>query len=224
MTVNDFHLGLAHLETDLGRKRTRQAVLPHEREITAQMWRNGMTAREIASHLGRKPNTIAAILRQQGIGREGGRRRGGLSAQFEAFTHPEPNSGCWLWGGSVDRRGYGQMRVTGKTLRYASHVALELDGRPVPKGMCACHHCDNPACVNPAHLFVGTPKENTRDMMRKGRHVPPPRTCKLTPDDVRAIRLRLASGEAGTRIAAAFGVGHPSIYAIKAGRTWREVA
>lgn len=96
-----------------------------------------------------------------------------LQQRFDAKYIPEPNSGCWLWFGSFDGCGYGQLRIDDR-LKMATHVSLELDGRPVPKGLCACHRCDTPACVNPGHLFVGTRKENTQDAMRKGRaHKPP---------------------------------------------------
>lgn len=103
------------------------------------------------------------------------KRRYGRSIEerFHDYAMPEPNSGCWLWLGACDRRLYGQLRVEGR-LRYASHVALELAGTPVLPGMNACHHCDNPPCVNPAHLFVGTPADNARDSIRKGRASPPP--------------------------------------------------
>jgi hypothetical protein len=100
-----------------------------------------------------------------------------LEERFQDYVYPEPNCGCWLWGGSVDKRGYGQIRVKKKgagSLRYASHVSLEIDGRPVPPGLFALHRCDNPPCVNPDHLFHGTALDNTHDSMSKGRHRKPP--------------------------------------------------
>lgn len=79
------------------------------------------------------------------------------------------SGGCWLWHGAKDTKGYGQLRIDGKT-RVATHIALELAGKPrQPDKPCALHHCDNPPCVNPAHLFWGTMRDNTRDMMMKGR-------------------------------------------------------
>jgi hypothetical protein len=89
--------------------------------------------------------------------------------RFASYASPEPNTGCWLWSGSCDRRGYGQLRVDGR-LRFASRIALELDGRPRPfEGACARHKCDFPPCVNPDHLEWGTRKENTADAISRGR-------------------------------------------------------
>lgn len=108
--------------------------------------------------------------------------RGSVAERFERKFVPEPNSGCWIWTGSTDRRGYGQLRVTtqkNKTrLRYATHVSLEIVGRKVPKGMEACHHCDVPACVNPDHLFIGTHRDNVLDSWSKGRASKPPSAKK----------------------------------------------
>lgn len=96
--------------------------------------------------------------------------RGSLAERFEANTIPEPNSGCLLWFGAARKRGYGRIRSgNGREVIEATHVALALDGRPVPAGKQALHKCDNPYCVNANHLFIGDAKANVADMIAKAR-------------------------------------------------------
>lgn len=75
---------------------------------------------------------------------------------------------CWLWTGAKNNKGYGQVRHDGKCI-LATHYALKLDGRPREDGMVARHGCDNPQCVNPAHLEWGTQRENMQDAKSRGR-------------------------------------------------------
>lgn len=81
---------------------------------------------------------------------------------------PEPNSGCWLWTGELHHTGYGILRY-GRKSRRATHVSLALIGIEVPAGLMALHRCDNPPCVNPAHLFVGDHRANALDAKQKNR-------------------------------------------------------
>lgn len=76
--------------------------------------------------------------------------------------------GCWRWVGAIDRGGYGRFTVRRRAIR-AHRYAWEAVNGPVPTGLCVCHHCDNPRCVRPDHLFVGTYADNNRDRDAKGR-------------------------------------------------------
>lgn len=92
-----------------------------------------------------------------------------LKARFDSRVTDRPPGQCWPWGGAKTR-GYGILTVEGRQ-RYATHIALEADGRPRPfPTAVALHACDNPACVNPEHLAWGTQGENLKDMREKGRH------------------------------------------------------
>jgi hypothetical protein len=82
----------------------------------------------------------------------------------------EKTDGCWLWTGATDRRGYGKIFDGAGKLLIASRVAHELCIGPIPDGLCVLHKCDNPPCVNPDHLFLGTFGDNTQDMLAKGRN------------------------------------------------------
>lgn len=91
-----------------------------------------------------------------------------IAEQILQLSIPEPNSGCWLWLGKA-RPAPIQMRPFLRG-RAVNRLSLEAFKGPIPAGLCACHTCHNPMCVNPEHLYAGTKKQNTQDMMRAGRH------------------------------------------------------
>jgi len=87
---------------------------------------------------------------------------------FEEKYVPEPMSGCWIWIGSTNAYGYGDIRYKQKP--YKAHRASWMIHKgDIPNGMIVCHKCDVPACVNPNHLFLGTHMDNTKDKIAKGR-------------------------------------------------------
>ncbi len=100
----------------------------------------------------------------------GGPRGMTLLQRFEAKVIPVTESGCWLWMGASNHRGYGLISVDKKT--FLSHrISWGLHRFPIPDGLHVCHHCDVPACVNPDHLFLGTNMDNMMDKVRKGRAI-----------------------------------------------------
>ena len=81
----------------------------------------------------------------------------------------DPDTDCWNWDLYKNKGGYGTAMIAGCGYR-AHRLSYAIFKGPVPQGYLICHACDNPSCVNPSHLWAGTPKDNTLDMMRKGRH------------------------------------------------------
>ncbi len=141
--------------------------------------------------------------------------------QFEDSYIPEPMSGCWLWLGSMSN-GYGTLKIRHRRY-YAHRLSIVLHHGGIRDGLHALHKCDNPACVNPDHLFSGTQAANVADMDRKGR-----RRCrptrgeahpkhKLTAIDVEAIR---ASNDRAAALASRYGVSDTLIYGIRKGTHW----
>lgn len=141
----------------------------------------------------------------------------------ERFWSMVDQSGdCWLWSGSLHDWGYGQVRLI-KGNVYAHRLAYMLTKGDIPSGMYVCHSCDNPQCVNPAHLWLGTPKENQADMRRKGRAKGPP-SGVLNEDTVREIRRRYKAGGVSTvKLADEYGVGITTIGHVIHRRTWKDV-
>ena len=135
----------------------------------------------------------------------------------------EPNTGCWLWAGAAWPSGYGKVKVRQSTM-LAHRRSYELHHGGIPKGAIICHRCDTPRCVNPEHLYAGTDADNSRDKMARGRdrkaigeaNV----NAKLTETDVLAMR---ASSEPTKVLACQYGMDHSSVWAARAGRTWRNL-
>jgi hypothetical protein len=128
---------------------------------------------------------------------------------------------CWPWSGSLYNDGYGAFFFEGKALR-ANIVALELDGRPVPKGHYACHTCDNPPCVNPAHLYPGTPAQNMADAKARGRLRAGEQShwARLQECDIAEIRRATGTHKA---IAERYGVARATVTLIRLRKTWASV-
>lgn len=149
-----------------------------------------------------------------------------MEQQLHSFINnfvPEPNSGCWLWTGTIFRNGYGRMNFGYRgSGRGAHRVAWELYHGHVPEGMCVLHRCDTKLCVNPDHLFLGTSADNCMDRHAKGRT----RTssgeahgsAKLTADQV--LEIREGKGTLN-EMASRFGVSFSVVGQIRRNEIWR---
>ncbi len=143
-------------------------------------------------------------------------------------------NGCWEWTAKRYPSGYGRFYTTGPDGVGAHCFSYELANGSIPKGMFVCHQCDNPACVNPAHLFLGTPRENSQDAIRKGRWTNPPHCprpgesnsqAKLTESEVRRMRALHETGEyTYYELAAQFRISYQNVHLIVMRKRWKHVA
>ena len=129
---------------------------------------------------------------------------------------------CWEW--TAARRcpnGYGQITLADGKNGAAHRVAWEITHGPIPAGLHVLHACDNPPCVNPRHLWLGTNTDNAADMDAKGRRGRP--GVKLTECSVALIRLRISRGEPRKTLAREYGVGRTAIAKVVQRQTWAHV-
>jgi hypothetical protein len=140
---------------------------------------------------------------------------------------PRDGDVCWEWQARRNADGYGEFRVGRRGMQKAHRCAWDLVYGPIPVGMCICHRCDNPPCVNPNHLFLGTRADNQADMARKGRASvrsgEANGNARLTEADVREIRARYRGGETQTAIALNYGVDSSTVCYIVNGHLWTHI-
>lgn len=144
---------------------------------------------------------------------------------WEKVDKRGPNE-CWLWTGTHHGGGYGLFGINKRMVR-THRFSYELHNGPIPDGLEVLHECDNPPCVNPAHLFLGTHQDNMDDMHSKDRHNAAKGEsvggAKLTEDQVRQIRQRRTNGETGVTLAKEYGVSAAVISKVHLRQTWRHV-
>lgn len=140
----------------------------------------------------------------------------------------EDESGCWNWMAYKMPFGHGTFKIDGR-MQLAHRVAYQMYVGEIPEGICVCHHCDNPCCVNPNHLFLGTQADNVQDCENKGRDVhrgsPGEKhgMAKLTEEQVRPIRKMWADGARNVDLAKRFGVSCATISRIVHYQHWKNI-
>lgn len=141
---------------------------------------------------------------------------------MDNFTKTET---CWIWNAAKHNFGHGRIQVNGKNC-YAHRISYEIFKGPIPNNMAVCHSCDNPSCVNPMHLWVGSPAENFRDMFLKKRNMRGSQApwSKLTEQKVKELRELYRSGEYTMKeLGEKYGVYDTTICAIIHRKKWKHV-
>lgn len=163
----------------------------------------------------------------------------GLTLEERFWSKVDRSGDCWIWTASRLRRGYGQFGLYKRRMWKAHRVAWELTYGDIPPGLCVCHRCDNPPCVRPDHLFLGTFRDNNADCKRKARtargdrngaRIYPERLhrtrgenhamAKLTHADVTELRLLRQRGFTQKALAARFGISQTQVFRIVHGTRW----
>lgn len=149
-------------------------------------------------------------------------------------------AGCWEWTGHINEHGYGTMAFRSKVWK-THRVSYTIFCGEIPDGLMVCHHCDNPSCIHPSHLFLGHAKTNMRDMIRKGRgrstitsaqdHFRSGRApsgeeasgAKITRDDAAAIILEASNGKMTKELSKEYGLSRSALHSLLRGETWKDL-
>lgn len=145
-----------------------------------------------------------------------------VGERIEAYSRINYSTGCIEWIRYRNPKGYGQVYVDGRKMVLAHRAVWELVYGKIPNDLCVLHRCDNPSCLNVAHLFLGTKTENHADMCAKGRHLYGERHYmgKLTEEKVKQIRC---DGRPQSKIAAEYGIFQTTVSEIKRKKIWGHV-
>ena len=147
-----------------------------------------------------------------------------IDQRFWKYVDKRGPNDCWNWTGAMIYSGYGLIGSKGKT-KGAHRVSYEINIGPILEDMFVCHSCDNPSCVNPAHLWLGTPLDNTQDAVKKGLMPLGEKNgrAKLTRSNVIEIRKLSKRGKSLREIAELFSVSVPCVWAIIHKKNWKHV-
>lgn len=143
-----------------------------------------------------------------------------LADKFNAGHTKLGPDDCWEWSRLRDKDGYGETNYKGRRV-MAHRVSWQLSNGPIPAGFCVCHTCDNPPCVNPSHLFLGTPADNNRDRSLKGRTGTP--NARFSPQEVLEIRASFAECGSLSEVGRRFGTSATTVANIVKLKSWRNI-
>lgn len=155
----------------------------------------------------------------------------GVSERYNKYVNVHGSDDCWPWTGCVNSSGYGRLKVVSYRIQEAHRIAWALHTGVSPGEMMVCHHCDNPPCCNPKHLFLGTHAENMADMASKGRAKPPYQkflgenngSAKISEKDASKIIEMISNGWRNTEISERFNISHSMVSCIRLKKSWTHL-
>ena len=160
------------------------------------------------------------------FGRFDSRPTASMTERFESQFVRIPEAGCWIWMGALKNKyGHGAFKLGGRSspVDFAHRVSWKLYLGDIPEGSYVLHHCDNPLCVNPDHLFLGSHKENMADMVAKDRQAKGSKCLQAKIDEKVAATIKQMKETPTKVLASIFGISRQSVADILYGRTWRHV-
>lgn len=186
-------------------------------DAAVRLYESGLPSMAVAKSLGVSRPTIIRWLGWRGIKLKGKRDYGNtpISSYESRVIRAESADDCWGWNGP-SKAGYGLCHFDGGA-RYAHRVSWLIHTGKEPGRKFVCHHCDNPPCTNPRHLFLGTGADNMDDAAKKGRLAK-----KLTMAEASEIKVLLARGHSQAKLAKRFNVSPAAIQAIADKRSWKH--
>jgi hypothetical protein len=147
-----------------------------------------------------------------------------LNSRFWSKVNITDLFDCWNWNSTKNKQGYGHITIENKTIK-AHRFSYFINFGTIPDNLCVLHHCNNPSCVNPAHLYLGTTQDNTNDMLNANRQAKGEKNgnAKLTEKQVIEIIELLKTDIKQSKIAKKFSVTQTPIFYIKKGHTWKHL-
>lgn len=204
---------------------TRRRLTPSQKAaILERLYLSGASIRTVAAEIGSNRETVRQHLKARGLIRGRLDYHGDARERVLGCISYGAKDDCWLWTGSVNNMGYGIASYGGHG-RAAHRLIYELLIGPVPADLDCCHICDNPRCVRPDHMFIGTRKDNMQDAASKGRLRRGDR-CPSAVLTEATVRQALASFRAGRRIcdiARDHGVNYKLMHSALRGPSWQWI-
>lgn len=181
-----------------------------------KLYKSGHTSYEIAAMFEVSRIVVSRVIRKAGLTRS--QTKNDL-ALFNSSYIVNSETGCWEWSRSKNNKGYGQFHYKGKDW-LVHRLSFTLHEGEIPNGLFVCHKCDNPKCLNPDHLFLGTMADNMADMAKKLRCG----TVRLTVAQVREIKRLNNSGLGPVKISRLLNVPSSTVNGVTAGHHWKHIS